>query len=114
MGFGIKWTDDEVRKLKENYPGRGMYWDGWGQVLPGRTAYSIRKKAEKVGVHVFRDPRRNDPVKALLASSVDPFERYVVERMSVGLTPTEIDRERKWWPGKSVMIITGLWERGEE
>ena len=44
-----RWTDDELRALRENV-GRGMGWDGWRTVLPKRTRHSIYVKSVREGL----------------------------------------------------------------
>lgn len=48
------WTADEVRLLMENYPGHGYAWDGWADVLPGRSPGAIKSKAAGLGVSTGR------------------------------------------------------------
>lgn len=45
-----EWTAEELRAIEDNYPTHGLSWDGWLQILPGRTAASIQKRANKLGV----------------------------------------------------------------
>lgn len=44
-----RWTAAEDAILAREYPKHGPSWEGWGYVLPGRTKYSIRKRARKLG-----------------------------------------------------------------
>lgn len=44
-----RWTEDELRTLRENV-GRGMGWDGWRTVLPGRTRNAIYARAVREGL----------------------------------------------------------------
>lgn len=44
------WTSEEEALLRREYPDRGSSWDGWGELLPGRSELSIRKKASRLGI----------------------------------------------------------------
>lgn len=43
------WTADEDAALMEFYPAHGGNWDGWPEVLPGRSKSSINGRASKLG-----------------------------------------------------------------
>lgn len=47
----MKWADDELDTLKRLYPLYGPSWDGWSDVLAGRSKDSLRSKAFAMGVH---------------------------------------------------------------
>ena len=44
------WTEAEVAELATWYPLRGVSWRGWRDVLPGRGAADIAKKAKALGL----------------------------------------------------------------
>lgn len=44
------WTDLEDEVIVRYYPEHGLSWDGWGELLPGRTAQAISARASKIGV----------------------------------------------------------------
>ena len=45
-----KWTEAEVDTLRENYRGHGSEWDGWDELLPGRSPAAIRNRAQGMGL----------------------------------------------------------------
>lgn len=47
------WTAREVRALKDGWDGHGPYWDGWAELLPGRTCAAIGQMGRQLGL-----PRR--------------------------------------------------------
>lgn len=46
----LTYTDREVKALRKLYPLHGAAWDGWSNVLPGRTRGSISSMAIKLGL----------------------------------------------------------------
>ena len=44
------WTEAEIAELATWYPLHGMSWRGWRDVLPGRGAAAIAKKAKALGL----------------------------------------------------------------
>jgi hypothetical protein len=36
------WTEEELRILDREYPSHGHDWDGWSELLPGRSTAQIR------------------------------------------------------------------------
>ena len=46
----LRYTDDETRALRMLYPLHGAAWEGWADVLPGRTQGSISSMAIKLGL----------------------------------------------------------------
>ena len=46
----LKYTKEETRALRKHYPLHGAAWDGWADVLPGRTQGSISSMAIKLGL----------------------------------------------------------------
>ena len=47
---GCPWTAPEVRALKDGWEGHGPYWDGWAELLPGRTGASVAAMARMLGL----------------------------------------------------------------
>ena len=41
----------------------------------------------------------------------DGSERYVLAKLKDGLTPSEIDKTRRWHPGRTKMILMEMWRR---
>ena len=124
--YAEPWTDAEVEMLKLYYPKHGIAWDGWAEVLPKRTVRAIQRKANSGGLVVEerRKPTRPANVKRPdvfdthkykpQPRSADPAELFVMRKMSEGMTPTQIDRERGWWPGRTIQILTERWAREKE
>lgn len=50
-GSTMNWTEKELEVLRRLYPLYGPSWCGWKDVLAGRSMYSLRTKASKIGVH---------------------------------------------------------------
>ena len=70
-----RWTDDELATLEHHYPEHGPNWDGWSNLLPGRTQRAIANKAAKLSV-TADTPR-------------GPFGKY---------TPRELEIIRRYYP----------------
>ena len=49
-----RWTEAEVDTLRENYQGHGSEWDGWDELLPGRSRGAICVKASDMGLRKDR------------------------------------------------------------
>lgn len=47
---GRRWTEDELATLGEHYRERGSEWEGWAELLPGRSAAAIGVKASEEGL----------------------------------------------------------------
>lgn len=97
-----KWSEEEKEVLLRLYPEHGAAWDGWRELLPGRSYDAIRGKAVKLNVGT-REPTPRVPP--------DPNEGRVMACMRCGMTPSQIDRREKWWPGTTKRILTSRWER---
>ncbi len=48
------WTSAEDEIVRDNYPMHGAKWDGWEQLLPGRTTVAIQARAYKLGTGAYR------------------------------------------------------------
>lgn len=48
MGAPRLWTEAEEKTLRENWFLHGEDWDGWAEVLPGRTAKARKAHASKM------------------------------------------------------------------
>ena len=97
-----KWSAEEEAALAREYPEHGAAWDGWHELLPGRSYEAIRAKAHSVGVISRKYASYLPP---------DPHEARVMRCMRAGMTPSQIDRREKWWPGTAKRILTSRWER---
>lgn len=47
-----RWTKEEDGNLAVYYPIYGPNWDGWDELLPGRSRRAISARATKMGVYV--------------------------------------------------------------
>lgn len=47
-------------------------------------------------------------------STYDPCASYVLMCLRQGMTPSEIDSRRHWWPGTAAKIIAEAWSQEEE
>lgn len=50
MGGWKAWTEREDAYLREHFTKRGPSWEGWATLLPGRTMWSIAKRAKSLGI----------------------------------------------------------------
>ena len=64
------WTEAEVAELATWYPLRGTSWRGWRDVLPGRGATDIARKAKALGLRHMGAGRvvTNDDRSRILAT----------------------------------------------
>lgn len=119
---GVPWSVDELRILKALYPEHGFHWTGWESALPARTADAIRAKAYKLRIPEpypkSRSGRRmpnaseyDTGERDRISWKEDPMERYILWRMSEGMTPSQIDGMKHWPSGRSVLIISERWKR---
>jgi len=109
-----EWTQEELDILGEEYPKHGPSWDGWPNVLPNRSICSIKYKVAQLGICVLRKGNKHRRVACMPGRppmTQDPYEPYVLRRMEEGLSPSQIDMEMKWRPGKTVLVLTERWER---
>ena len=119
------WSDEEDNALREFYQRHGTTWEGWAEVLPGRTIRAISARAVRLGIAEKRGPRQKkktpkkkrwqDPMhKAMVKATADPYEGYVTNCMDMGMTPQEIDRKMNWGLGTARMIMSEKWLRDKE
>lgn len=47
-----RWTEEEEEIVRREWPDHGETWDGWDQLLPGRSRAAIRGAAHRM--HVLR------------------------------------------------------------
>ena len=64
------WTAREDDALRANYPRHMAAWDGWAELLPGRSAYAIQQRASRLGLSTKR--RRWTPEEVELVSEHYP------------------------------------------
>jgi hypothetical protein len=98
--------------LRVYYPRYGPSWAGWDEVLAGRSRDQIRKAASRRHI-VFED--KSNPqveVETMGLPAVDASECVVSTLLAHGMTPSEIDKREKWFPGTAEKIAVCAWKRG--
>lgn len=50
MGNGNPWTEREDAILKKFLPYHGPGWEGWKELLPGRSRYAISARKASLGI----------------------------------------------------------------
>lgn len=45
------WKPTEIAALRRYYVRKGLVWEGWERVLPGRSKQAISSKANNIGLH---------------------------------------------------------------
>lgn len=114
MASGEDWSEDEKQAMMLYYPEHGGKWEGWKDLLPGRTLYSIYTHARRYGLTNSREkpPKRVRVRRAGVTISVkDPYEDYILACMAGGMTPSQVDSKMKWTPGKARLILSERWLR---
>jgi len=118
--LGKAWNDVEVNALKTYFPIHGSGWEGWSEVLPDRSSKAISVKAASMGIVTSRQHnktperqrfKREHPERRSGYKGPDPMEGRIMRMMADGMTPSEIDAEMKWRPGKAKRVITERWAR---
>ena len=73
-GGSMHWTPEQDELIGRHYPTYGSLWEGWRELLPGRTARAISKRANDIGVHryqkkpnLFTDGQRAYILKGVIA-----------------------------------------------
>lgn len=87
-------------------------------MLPDKTRKSILNKAIRMGLKKEKTTAEK-PAKRTSSKVVenvdfnppDPHDGLVLSLMSLGLTPSEIDRKMGWFRGSARLIVTNIWER---
>jgi hypothetical protein len=72
--FNTKWTDDELRVVKEKYPELG---GSILNLLPGRTINQVRNVAKNLGIKLSKESRRSISQK----SSIKSEDKYKVNSL---------------------------------
>lgn len=119
------WSEEEDAAVVTFYPIHGRRWEGWKDVLPDRTMRAIEMRAQRLGVAPKREVamtegtrRRGDRNHYARSQydreppmTPDPNEGLVMRLMADGMTPSEIDDQMHWRPGKSILVLTHKWQR---
>lgn len=93
MSKGSHWKPNEIAQLRRHYTTKGLVWDGWDELLPGRSRSAISSKASSLGLHYEPDAVSVEYVQ-LDASTCGECVHYrenaggrgrCVERHAVGL-----------------------------
>lgn len=108
----ILWSEEEDNALVTYYQRHGLDWEGWPEVLPKRTHRMIAIRAAKLGLRKPREPRRGERKRRQGKAQQD--EAYVRLATNQGKTPSEIDKEKGWWPGTAKMILTEIWRQDND
>ena len=114
------WSEEEDAALKTFYPRHGASWNGWAEVLPGRTEKAISGRAGRLGVIKERPkpkPKRSKvpkPEPKLPPAGPSGYDDYVRRCMRSGMAPSQIDSMMGWWPGKTIRILTTMWDKETE
>lgn len=123
--YTVPWGYDEVEILKAQYPLHGPHWIGWEALLPDRTERAIQRKAGLLGI-VHAKTERKKPKKrkkvprlnalthyetTVAAVTPDPYERPILGMMEAGMTPQQIDAKMHWPSGRTIQILTEMWQR---
>lgn len=123
-----RWSEAQDEMLMVYYPTHGCNWQGWKEVLPERTRRAIEVRAHRLGITSRAKPIRTKPRKPPKRTMTgdgrhhisevplrpDPYEGRVMRMMGEGMTPPEIDKRLKFWPGTARMIISERWRRLKE
>lgn len=106
------WTPEEDRLLCENYS-HGPSWEGWSEILPGRSRDSIKSRAVKLRNHglVFAGSGMGRHVLSRGDADIDPMEPRVVKLHDSGLTVMEIDKRLRMPRGAAREILARRWGR---
>lgn len=117
------WTDAEIHALRVYYPIHGADWDGWAEVLDGRSTKAIRRKAGLLDIYhedMRKSPERKRPEKEYrgpqyreheFKPTPDPYERLILRLMHEGKSLSEIDRQMHWHPNRAKQILMERWKR---
>ena len=94
-----RWSEREVEALATHFPDHGSDWDGWADVLPGRSEMSIQRKAFREGL--FR-------AGAWTRAADGAMVRIVCEAAArLGKRPEDVARRANY------LVALRGWDRGE-
>ena len=115
-----RWSAEEDAILEAHYPDHGGAWEGWEELLPGRSAADIRRRAGYRGLRVTPEAlsagrrRAQAAGAAARAATPDPLERRIMALLDRGLPPSAIDARLKRTPGTAARVISARWRRHKE
>lgn len=93
--MGEKYTDADVALLRRYYPEHGPNWDGWHELLPGRSAQGIGHAARKRGIHRRFEVRQAPPCH--VPETMGPVKVCPFCGSLPKLESAPDARGRKWW-----------------
>ena len=125
------WTDAEINALRVYYPLHGPSWEGWAEVLNGRSRKAIQRKAGLLDIFHEdgrKSPNRKRPLKGdrlrtyefethrnyEFVPTPDPYETHVMKLLEKGMSFQAIDRQMHWHPGRAKQILEERWKREKE
>ena len=94
-----KWSPEEDSALRSCYRSRGCKWQGWLDLLPGRSYSAIRNRAKRLGLS---SDARFSWSKSLLSNEVMALMRR-------GMAPSDIDRKLDIPPGTAYECVLSVW-----
>lgn len=97
-----KWSTEEDSALRSCYRTMGCGWQGWLDLLPGRSYDAIRNRARRLGLS--SDTRTSWP-RSLL-------ENEVMALMRRGVAPSGIDEALGLPPGTACECVVSAWAGG--
>ena len=109
------WDGREDSLIREHYPVHGKGWDGWGELLPGRSLEAISFRASRIGA--TRRPRwtagEDRALRELAASGADDWasrlegrspEACLARAKALGIVPKR-SRAPRWTPEETRTLL---------
>ena len=110
-----RWTAAEDAALLDHFCDHGGSWDGWDELLPGRSRAAIWARAHSLGIRMSKAARSESHSRGQRARFDerwrDPYEGIVVRLMARGKTCAEIDEMHHRHPGTARRVLVARWER---
>lgn len=89
---GSDWTTRQEGLLERYYPEKGPSWEGWAELMPGRTRQAISQHAHKMGLRcLYRGPKSWTKAEDRLAVAM-----LAKVCMETGRTPIAVVRRLDW------------------
>lgn len=94
--------------IRAYYPKHLGKWDGWEEVLPGRTEQQIRGRANRLGIY---SPRAlNSPLDRERRSKRQTKQsKIIVNLFKLGMPPSAIDKALLLRDGTSRRAVSDYW-----